>query len=171
MRSWRGWRRERNKCGLSPARLTLAELAAMVGGRAAGDVDKPISGVTSLTQAGPSDLGAPGRLPLFSQRGRKRCRGHPRLLQIGGRIGSRPKPGRDGGPSHGAPDHPRTLLFGSGPTARTPRNSGHRRGRGTRYGRVGGTLRGDRRKRRDRGGDHPICPCGRPQRSRIGPGT
>ena len=40
-----------------PARLTLAELAAMVGGRAAGDVDKLISGVTSLTQAGPSDLG------------------------------------------------------------------------------------------------------------------
>ena len=40
-----------------PARLTLAELAAMVGGRAAGDIDKPISGVTSLTQAGPSDLG------------------------------------------------------------------------------------------------------------------
>ena len=42
---------------IEPARLTLAELAAMVGGRAAGDVDKPISGVTSLTQAGPSDLG------------------------------------------------------------------------------------------------------------------
>ena len=40
-----------------PARLTLAELAAMVGGRAAGDLDKPITGVTSLTQAGPSDLG------------------------------------------------------------------------------------------------------------------
>jgi len=40
-----------------PARLTLAELAAMIGGRAVGDVDKPISGVTSLTQAGPSDLG------------------------------------------------------------------------------------------------------------------
>ncbi len=40
-----------------PARLTHRELAAMVGGRAAGDVDKPISGVTSLTQAGPSDLG------------------------------------------------------------------------------------------------------------------
>jgi UDP-3-O-[3-hydroxymyristoyl] glucosamine N-acyltransferase len=29
----------------------------MVGGRAAGDIDKPITGVTSLTQAGPSDLG------------------------------------------------------------------------------------------------------------------
>ena len=40
-----------------PARLTLAELAAMVGGRAAGDLDMPITGVTSLTQAGPSDLG------------------------------------------------------------------------------------------------------------------
>lgn len=40
-----------------PARLTLTELAAMVGGRAAGDVDRAISGVTSLTQAGPSDLG------------------------------------------------------------------------------------------------------------------
>ena len=40
-----------------PARLTLAELAAMIGGRAVGDLDKPISGVTSLTQAGPSDLG------------------------------------------------------------------------------------------------------------------
>ena len=40
-----------------PARLTLAELAAMVGGRAAGDLDKSITGVTSLTQAGPSDLG------------------------------------------------------------------------------------------------------------------
>ena len=40
-----------------PARLTLAELAAMVGGRAAGDLDTPITGVTSLTQAGPSDLG------------------------------------------------------------------------------------------------------------------
>ncbi len=40
-----------------PARLTLAELAAMVGGRAAGDIEKPISGITSLTQAGPSDLG------------------------------------------------------------------------------------------------------------------
>ena len=43
-----------------PARLTLAELAARVGGRAAGDVDKPISGVTSLTHAGPSDLGLLG---------------------------------------------------------------------------------------------------------------
>ncbi len=40
-----------------PARLTLAELAVMVGGRAAGDLDKPITGVTSLTQAGPTDLG------------------------------------------------------------------------------------------------------------------
>ena len=40
-----------------PARLTLVELAAMVGGRAAGDLDKPITGVTSLAQAGPSDLG------------------------------------------------------------------------------------------------------------------
>ncbi len=40
-----------------PARLTLAELATMVGGRAAGDLDTPIAGVTSLTQAGPSDLG------------------------------------------------------------------------------------------------------------------
>jgi UDP-3-O-[3-hydroxymyristoyl] glucosamine N-acyltransferase len=40
-----------------PARLTLAELAAMVGGRATGDLDMPITGVTSLTQAGPSDLG------------------------------------------------------------------------------------------------------------------
>ena len=39
------------------ARLTLAELAALVGGRAAGDLDMPITGVTSLTQAGPSDLG------------------------------------------------------------------------------------------------------------------
>ncbi len=38
-------------------RLTLVELAAMVGGRAAGDLDKPITGVTSLAQAGPSDLG------------------------------------------------------------------------------------------------------------------
>jgi UDP-3-O-[3-hydroxymyristoyl] glucosamine N-acyltransferase len=41
----------------APARLTLAELAAMVGGRAAGELDMPITGVTSLTQAGPSDLG------------------------------------------------------------------------------------------------------------------
>ena len=40
-----------------PARLTLAELAAMVGGRATGDLDKPLTGVTSLAQAGPSDLG------------------------------------------------------------------------------------------------------------------
>ncbi len=40
-----------------PARLTLAELAILVGGRAAGDLDMPITGVTSLTQAGPSDLG------------------------------------------------------------------------------------------------------------------
>jgi UDP-3-O-[3-hydroxymyristoyl] glucosamine N-acyltransferase len=40
-----------------PARLTLVELAAMVGGRAAGDLHVPITGVTSLTQAGPSDLG------------------------------------------------------------------------------------------------------------------
>ncbi len=37
--------------------LTLVELAAMVGGRAAGDLDKPITGVTSLVQAGPTDLG------------------------------------------------------------------------------------------------------------------
>ena len=40
-----------------PARLTLAELAAMVGGRATGDLDRPITGVTSLTRAGPCDLG------------------------------------------------------------------------------------------------------------------
>ena len=40
-----------------PPRLTLVELAAMVGGRAAGDLDKPITGVTSLAQAGPADLG------------------------------------------------------------------------------------------------------------------
>lgn len=40
-----------------PARLTLVELAALVGGRAAGDLDKRITGVTSLTQAGPFDLG------------------------------------------------------------------------------------------------------------------
>jgi UDP-3-O-[3-hydroxymyristoyl] glucosamine N-acyltransferase len=40
-----------------PERLTLSELAAMVGGRAAGDIDKPITGVTSLAHAGPSDLG------------------------------------------------------------------------------------------------------------------
>ena len=40
-----------------PARLTLADLAAMVGGRAVGDLDKAITGVTSLAQAGPSDLG------------------------------------------------------------------------------------------------------------------
>ena len=40
-----------------PARLTLADLATMVGGRAAGDIDKPIAGVTSLAKAGPSDLG------------------------------------------------------------------------------------------------------------------
>ena len=40
-----------------PARLTLVELAAMVGGRAAGDLGKPITGVTSLARAGPSDLG------------------------------------------------------------------------------------------------------------------
>ncbi len=38
-------------------RLTLVELAAMVGGRAAGDLDKSITGVTSLAQAGPTDLG------------------------------------------------------------------------------------------------------------------
>ena len=38
-------------------RFTLVELAAMVGGRAVGDLDKPITGVTSLAQAGPSDLG------------------------------------------------------------------------------------------------------------------
>ncbi|MEC7845798.1 MAG: UDP-3-O-(3-hydroxymyristoyl)glucosamine N-acyltransferase [Gemmatimonadota bacterium] len=37
--------------------LTLVELAAMVGGRAEGDLDKHIAGVTSLAQAGPSDLG------------------------------------------------------------------------------------------------------------------
>ena len=40
-----------------PVRLSLVELAAMVGGRAAGDLDNPITGVTSLAQAGPSDLG------------------------------------------------------------------------------------------------------------------
>ena len=40
-----------------PARLTVAELAAMVGGLAAGELDMPITGVTSLTQAGPFDLG------------------------------------------------------------------------------------------------------------------
>jgi UDP-3-O-[3-hydroxymyristoyl] glucosamine N-acyltransferase len=40
-----------------PARLTLADLATMVGGRAVGDVDKEISGVASLEKAGPSDLG------------------------------------------------------------------------------------------------------------------
>ena len=40
-----------------PVRLSLVELAAMVGGRAAGELDKPITGVTSLAQAGPSDLG------------------------------------------------------------------------------------------------------------------
>jgi UDP-3-O-[3-hydroxymyristoyl] glucosamine N-acyltransferase len=40
-----------------PARLTLAYLATMVGGRAVGDVDKEISGVASLEKAGPSDLG------------------------------------------------------------------------------------------------------------------
>ena len=38
-------------------RLTLVELAAMVGGRAVGDLDRPITGVTSLAQAGPGDLG------------------------------------------------------------------------------------------------------------------
>jgi UDP-3-O-[3-hydroxymyristoyl] glucosamine N-acyltransferase len=38
-------------------RLTLVELAALVGGRAAGDLDRQITGVTSLAQAGPSDLG------------------------------------------------------------------------------------------------------------------
>ena len=40
-----------------PARLTLAELAALVGGRAAGDLDRPITGVTSLARAGPGDIG------------------------------------------------------------------------------------------------------------------
>ena len=38
-------------------RLTLVELAAMVGGRAAGDLDRPITGVNSLAQAGPGDIG------------------------------------------------------------------------------------------------------------------
>ncbi len=38
-------------------RLTLVELAAMVGGRAAGDLDGPITGVSSLAQAGPGDIG------------------------------------------------------------------------------------------------------------------
>ena len=40
-----------------PSRLTLADVATMVGGRAVGDVDKEISGVASLAKAGPSDLG------------------------------------------------------------------------------------------------------------------
>lgn len=38
-------------------RLTLVELAALVGGRAAGDLDKHITGVTSLAHAGPTELG------------------------------------------------------------------------------------------------------------------
>ncbi len=45
------------RLGSGGTRLTLVELAAMVGGRAAGDLDKPITGVTSLAQAGPTDLG------------------------------------------------------------------------------------------------------------------
>jgi len=40
-----------------PARLTLSDLAKLVGGRAAGDVETPILGVTSLAKAGPGDLG------------------------------------------------------------------------------------------------------------------
>ena len=40
-----------------PPRLTLADVATMVGGRAVGDVDIEISGLASLSKAGPSDLG------------------------------------------------------------------------------------------------------------------
>ncbi len=40
-----------------PERLTLSDLAGLVGGRAAGDVETTISGVTSLAKAGPADLG------------------------------------------------------------------------------------------------------------------
>ena len=40
-----------------PARLTLSDLATLVGGRAGGDIETPISGVASLANAGPADLG------------------------------------------------------------------------------------------------------------------
>ncbi len=40
-----------------PGRFTLLELAALIGGRAAGDVQLCVTGVASLDDAGPSELG------------------------------------------------------------------------------------------------------------------
>jgi UDP-3-O-[3-hydroxymyristoyl] glucosamine N-acyltransferase len=40
-----------------PVGHTLGDLAALVGGRAVGDADLPIRGVSTLEQAGPTDLG------------------------------------------------------------------------------------------------------------------